>query len=188
MIDLGSCSILPQFFQSVKNKTIQLNNMNKAFQYLLVAVAAVLSATRTAVVNAKVTTYRATIGGIDGRNVSGFVSIFVDTSTNSRIGYAGIVEGLNRNNDARTCNATNGCGVHIHNGTSCTSTATQGGHYYVKTNTVPVDPWINARYSSDYNGKSNFDGLVNIGTREVDGRVFIGTADSKKDHRRRVFL
>ena len=31
------------------------------------------------------------------------------------------------------CNFTNGCGVHIHNGTSCTNSTTQGGHYTVTT-------------------------------------------------------
>jgi hypothetical protein len=161
--------------------------MNKVFQCLLVAVAAVLSPVTISVVNAEVTAYKATIKGIDGRSVRGFVSIFVDTSTNARIGYAGIVKGVEKNSNARSCNATNGCGVHIHNGTSCTNTATQGGHYYVTSYTVTVDPWTNARYSTDSKGQSNFDGLVNIGTKEVDGRVFIGTADSKKDHRLRVF-
>jgi hypothetical protein len=152
--------------------------MNKVLQCLLVAAVAALSPATISVVNAEVITYQATIGGIDSSGVSGFVSIFVDTITNARIGYAGIVKGVDKNNNAMACNATNGCGVHIHNGTSCANVATQGGHYYLKSYTVTVDPWTNVRYSSDSNGKSNFDGLVNIGTKEVDGRVFIGTADS----------
>jgi hypothetical protein len=160
--------------------------MMKSFLLSLVAVlVAVLSPVVVVVVDAKVTTYRANIAPLPGTgfNVTGFVSIFVDPDAASTIGYAGIVQGLQTNLVAKTCNATNGCGVHIHNGTSCTNTTTQGGHYFVKTNVVTVDPWINARYSSDTNGKANFYGLLNMGTTDVDGRVFVGTSCLSKDHR-----
>jgi hypothetical protein len=84
------------------------------------------------------------------------------------------VKGLQPNLTASTCNATNGCGVHIHNGTSCDSFLTQGGHYFVNNSVVTVDPWINARYSSDSAGKANFQGVLDIGTNKVDRKVFIG--------------
>jgi hypothetical protein len=111
-----------------------------------------------------------------GSGTLGFATIFTEYNTTSTwVGYAGILEGVEPNLLAKTCNATNGCGVHIHNGTACTNTTTQGGHYWVKTGTVTVDPWINARYSSDSNGTANFQGVLDIGTTDVNGRVFIGT-------------
>jgi hypothetical protein len=111
-----------------------------------------------------------------GSGSLGFATIFTEYNTNSTlVGYAGIVEGVEPNLRATTCNATNGCGVHIHNGTSCANTTTQGGHYWVKTGTVTSDPWVNARYSSDNTSKANFQGVLDIGTTDVNGRVFIGT-------------
>lgn len=111
-----------------------------------------------------------------GSGAMGFATIFTEYNTTSTlVGYAGIVEGVEPNLLAAFCNATNGCGVHIHNGTSCTNTTTQGGHYWVKTGTITVDPWINARYSSDTNGTANFQGVLDIGTTDVIGRVFVGT-------------
>jgi hypothetical protein len=89
------------------------------------------------------------------------------------VGYAGIVSNLERNLLASTCNATNGCGVHIHSGRSCNNTTTQGGHYYDNT-TVPIDPWIEERYSSDTKGKANFQSILKIGSVDIEGRVFVG--------------
>jgi hypothetical protein len=103
---------------------------------------------------------------------TGFATIFTD-ATKSIVGYAGIVTKLENNLLASTCNATNGCGVHIHSGKSCNNTVTQGGHYYNNV-TVPIDPWIDERYSSDATGKANFQGIVSMGTIDVEGRVFVG--------------
>ena len=89
------------------------------------------------------------------------------------VGYAGIVSNLEPNLLALTCNATNGCGVHIHSGRSCNNTSTQGGHYYNNAS-VSVDPWINERYSSDVRGKANFQSVVNMGSIDIEGRVFVG--------------
>ena len=104
---------------------------------------------------------------------TGFVTIFTE-SKKFTIGYAGIVSNLETNLLASTCNATNGCGVHIHSGRSCNSTMTQGGHYYNNIS-VPVDPWIDERYSSDVSGKANFQSVLNIGSIDIEGRVFVGT-------------
>jgi hypothetical protein len=103
---------------------------------------------------------------------TGFATIFTE-STKLIVGYAGIVSNLESNLLASMCNATNGCGVHIHSGKSCNSTATQGGHYFNNA-TVPIDPWIDERYSSDAAGKANFQAIVQMGTIDVEGRVFIG--------------
>ena len=105
---------------------------------------------------------------------TGFATIFTDAAT-MNVGYAGIVTKLESNLLASTCNATNGCGVHIHSGKSCNSTATQGGHYY-NNMTVPIDPWIDERYSSNANGKANFQAIVQMGTIDIEGRVFVGTS------------
>jgi hypothetical protein len=125
-------------------------------------------------IHADVTTYRATLqptASSPQQELVGFVAIF--TESDSLLGYAGIITGLEGNLLASTCNATNGCGVHIHNGTSCTNTTTQGGHYF--GGDVTEDPWVDARYSSDSAGKANFQGLLNIGTTDIEGRVFLGT-------------
>jgi hypothetical protein len=113
-------------------------------------------------------------------NVTGYVTIFTTTANTSLVGYAGIVYNVQSNLNAKTCNATNGCGVHIHNGTSCNNTSTQGGHYF-NSSVVPMDPWINARYSSNADGVTNFNGIVNMGTNDIRGRVFIGTSLSSSD-------
>jgi hypothetical protein len=65
------------------------------FLYRLVFV---LLALLVSVVKGQVTTYRATITEIEGTdsNVTGFVSIFTDSSV-ATIGYAGIVQGLQTN-------------------------------------------------------------------------------------------
>ena len=104
---------------------------------------------------------------------TGLVTIFTDTSS-MLVAYAGIVSNLEPNLLASTCNATNGCGVHIHSGRSCNSTSTQGGHYYDNV-TVPIDPWIDERYSSDTRGKANFQSVLKIGSVDIEGRVFVGT-------------
>jgi hypothetical protein len=131
------------------------------------------------VVHATVTVYRANINKLPlGTGPLGYASIFTESDSNY-VGYAGIVMGLQPNLTAATCNATNGCGVHIQNGNSCRSFLTQGAHYFVNNSVVTVDPWINARYSSDSTGKANFQGVLDIGTNKVDSRVFIGKRISR---------
>lgn len=50
---------------------------------------------------------------------------------------------------------TNGCGVHIHEGTSCDRAALIGGHFYKNSAVESVtDPWANVRYFSDTDGVS----------------------------------
>jgi hypothetical protein len=132
-------------------------------------------ASSVVLVHATVTVYRANINKLPlGTGPLGFATVFTESDSNY-VGYAGIVNGLQPNLTATTCNATNGCGVHIHNGFSCRTFLTQGAHYFVNSSVVTADPWINARYSSDSNGKANFQGVLDIGTNKVDRKVFIGT-------------
>lgn len=78
----------------------------------------------------------------------------------------------------RTILYLSGCGVHIHTGTSCVDRAAIGSHYY--EDPVLSDPWTNERYTSSesasdagfYDGA--FQGLLEIGTTGVAGRVFAG--------------
>lgn len=70
------------------------------------------------------------------------------------------------------CNVANGCGAHIHEGTECTSTETQMGHYY----STSVDPWETVGYlSTDANGAGQFVECVDTGTaaRHYDGKAFV---------------
>ena len=64
------------------------------------------------------------------------------------------------------CDFTNGCGLHIHSGTGCENTTTQGGHYY-DSMTVGVDPWIAVGYEA----------TSDMGTAEFIDCVLTGAAD-----------
>lgn len=117
--------------------------------------------------------YVANILPVDGSNstTEGTAVVFVG-STSGVIGYAGFASYLESDLVASECTAVNGCGAHIHNGTSCDDSTTQGGHYFVSP-AVTEDPWVNERYSSDETGSTNFSGVVNIGTDMIEGKPFL---------------
>jgi len=70
-----------------------------------------------------------------------------------------------------------GCGVHVHGGTSCESTALQGGHLFAAP--VTSDPWVDERYTSDATGYSDFGATVDIGaTGSLAGKPFIVHAEN----------
>ncbi len=74
-----------------------------------------------------------------------------------------LVSYLNPNSflQGKDCNFTNGCGVHVHNGTSCNDTLTQGGHFY---GDVAIDPWLYTMYySTDFLGEAYYTGCVETG-------------------------
>jgi hypothetical protein len=81
------------------------------------------------------------------------------------------------------CDVANGCGAHIHNGTACANTESQGGHYY-DSDELAVDPWqVQSYYSTDSDGVGAFVGCVLTGTgaMEYENRPFIvhGTDGSR---------
>ena len=117
-------------------------------------------------------TYQATSAPIPGveTTVAGTVVVF-DTGDGTSVGYGGFVTGLQANLMSENCTAVNGCGAHIHEGTSCGNTSLPGGHYY----TGDVDPWVNERYSSDKSGATSFSSLIEIGTNDLEGRAFVST-------------
>lgn len=150
---------------------------------LRVCIIASLSFLVFASVNAATISYRANIVPLSNTSTtptSGFVTIFTDESS-SVIGYAGIVINVEPNLLASACNATNGCGVHIHSGRSCRNVTTQLGHYFNNAS-VPIDPWIDERYSSDATGKANFQSIIQIGTIDIEGRAFIGMFQRATKH------
>jgi Cu/Zn superoxide dismutase len=106
--------------------------------------------------------------------VIGSVVVF-DAGDGVTVGYGGFVEGLQANLEATTCAATNGCGVHIHSGTSCFNSTTQGGHYFESP--VTDDPWMEERYSSDETGFALFSSVAVIGTSNLEGRAFVVHAE-----------
>jgi hypothetical protein len=142
---------------------------------LLSLLLATAAAVRVAVAAADERTgiYRADIIEIPGTSsgVTGAVYVFVP-GDQGVIGYTGYATNAQPNLLAATCNnATNACGAHVHNGTSCADTASQGGHLY-----VPIedpDPWTEERYSSNEDGDATFSGVLDIGTDDVNGRAFI---------------
>ena len=86
-----------------------------------------------------------------------------------------LVSFLNKNKTlmGMNCNVTNGCGVHIHNGTSCFNTTTQGGHYYNKS-TYPNDPWLLTMYhATDSVGSAYYTGCAETGVRSFAGFPFM---------------
>jgi len=83
---------------------------------------------------------------LSGSGVTGEVAVY---TTVGKVIVAGHSNGLEPNlkdstSGGSSCTAKNGCGAHVHSGTSCDTAVTQGGHYY-KGNS---DPWATVRYSS----------------------------------------
>jgi len=121
--------------------------------------------------------YKTTIAPIPGvdTSVSGSVVVIADTADGTSVGYGGYVNGLQAGLEATTCTAKNGCGVHIHSGTGCDDSTAQGGHYFADP--VTEDPWVEARYSSDAEGNTEFGASLKIGTVDLEGRAFLVHAE-----------
>jgi Cu/Zn superoxide dismutase len=68
---------------------------------------------------------------------------------------------------------SNGCGIHVHSGTSCDLAADVGGHYY--SSDLSTDPWADVVYVSDSSGMSSSYTTVNTGLMlwELAGRAFV---------------
>lgn len=104
-----------------------------------------------------------------GTSVTGAVAVFEATPT--RVAYAGFALSVTPNLGPADCTAGNACGVHIHEGTSCDSSTTQGGHYFESP--VTVDPWTDKRYDSGPTGRADYEGILEMGTNDIEGRAFI---------------
>jgi hypothetical protein len=72
------------------------------------------------------------------------------------------------------CTAGNGCGLHVHSGTACTNSTTQGGHYY----STADDPWATTGYrTTDADGFALFFDCVSTGETDMVGHTFVVHAD-----------
>jgi len=70
---------------------------------------------------------------------------------------------------------TNGCGIHVHTGTSCASAAGVGGHYYSAA--LDADPWGPIVYEADANGRSyehvGVEVVTGLSNDDIQGRVMV---------------
>lgn len=69
----------------------------------------------------------------------------------------------------------NGCGIHVHTGTSCNVDSKVGGHYF--SSSLTSDPWAPVVYVSDSDGTSVQDEGVSVATglsnEDILGRVVV---------------
>ena len=115
------------------------------------------STTKVPYANGGYTVFTASLTELGSSGVSGEVTVFLTPTGLHGIGNAAGLEGNLQAAPGGDCTATNGCGVHVHSGTECTNSGTQGGHYFA---TAP-DPWATVRYSStDATGAVSFTFLV----------------------------
>merc|ERR1712072_1533945 len=69
------------------------------------------------------------------------------------------------------CTATNGCGAHVHSGTGCTDTSTQGGHYFDPN---ASDPWTSVGYTfTTRRGRTLFKFAMETSAQDVAQKPFI---------------
>jgi len=118
---------------------------------------------------------------IGGSTVTGKVILTIPEDFNDAVCWSGTAEGLTKSlftgfSGGEDCGFENGCGTHIHEGTSCVSSALQGGHLY---NPDEQDPWTFLGYPyTDGDGKAQFSGCARVGIdlnggAELEGRPFI---------------
>lgn len=72
-------------------------------------------------------------------------------------------------------NVKNGCGIHVHTGTSCEAADAVGGHYYSQA--LSTDPWASVRYVAAADGSSQETSGVGVvtglSTGDLLGRVVV---------------
>ena len=112
--------------------------------------------------------YEAMLAPLDSSGVTGGVTIFVTPTGLMGIGSA---SGLEGSLDSTTnCTDTNGCGVHVHSGSACDNSTTQGGHYY----SVGEDPWTDIKYpSTTSQGAASFSFIINTNDTDIAGKPFV---------------
>ena len=126
------------------------------------------------------------IPGVEGTaaKLLGYVEVMasIEGSVADGVCYMGYAEGLDPDVESflletgsNQCSATNGCGAHIHSGTSCESLELQGGHYY-DNDELSVDPWRYESYlKTDSSGLAALIGCAITGSdaADYDSRPFI---------------
>lgn len=126
----------------------------------------------------------APIPGTEDYSATGSVSVMANVQdfVNDGVCYMGYAKGLEPDVESfllgtgsQQCNATNGCGAHIHDGFGCENTDAQGGHYYDDTE-LAEDPWqLESYYTTDSSGEAALIGcaITGYGASQYDSRAFI---------------
>jgi hypothetical protein len=115
--------------------------------------------------------YSANLAQLSGSGVSGEVTVFLTPSGLVGVGSAtGLEPSLTAAPLGTDCTAANGCGAHVHEGTSCKDSNTQGGHFFDEY----PDPWATIRYAkTDADGVANFSFSVPTSSSAIGGKAFI---------------
>mmetsp|Transcript_73716 Transcript_73716/g.116748 ORF Transcript_73716/g.116748 Transcript_73716/m.116748 type:complete len:887 (+) Transcript_73716:103-2763(+) len=121
--------------------------------------------------NLALPTYTVDLSQLTSSGVFGEVTLFTTPTGILGVGTAmGLEANLSAAPAGTDCLANNGCGVHVHSGTSCTNSSTQGGHYFGAS----PDPWSSIRYANtDSNGSAAFAFHVTTDSTSIDGKPFI---------------
>eukprot|EP00536_Pseudo-nitzschia_multiseries_P007159 jgi/Psemu1/65900/estExt_Genemark1.C_1650016 len=109
----------------------------------------------------------------------------METAPNDVVCFVGSASGLESDilsvngGGGTQCTNANGCGVHVHSGTDCASSETQGGHWY-NNEVMVVDPWSLIGYKqTSADGIGQFASCVHTGfdlasnPDLLDGHAFI---------------
>jgi hypothetical protein len=124
------------------------------------------------------------IPGTEDDSATGSVSVMANVQdfVSDGVCYMGYAKGLEPDVESfslgtgsQQCNATNGCGAHIHAGSGCENADAQGGHYYDDIE-VAEDPWnLESYYTTDSSGETALIGcaITGYGASEYDSRAFI---------------
>lgn len=116
--------------------------------------------------------FTASLSQLSSSGVTAEITIFVTPSGLMGVGSAAGLEAslADSSNDGSDCTATNGCGVHVHTGTACTDSTTQGGHYFTESS----DPWTTIGYATTTSaGAATFSFSVLTEAKSIAGKVFV---------------
>lgn len=101
-----------------------------------------------------------------GSSATGEITLFKETAGLAILGFASNMEA----NLSGSCTAKNCRGIHMHSGTKCTDSTTQGGHLYSGS----TDPWTNISYAStDAEGVAKFYVIMPNFGDAIAGKVFV---------------
>lgn len=104
----------------------------------------------------------------------------IDSTLTDLFCFYAEIEDMPPNILSNQCNVSeNGCGIHVHSGTSCTSVDTQGGHFY-NNQTLDTDTWTYVGFdSTDMNGDTFTTHCVPTGETNFLGLVMVLHSTSK---------
>ena len=95
-----------------------------------------------------------------GSSASGSVKVSIDKDGDISIQMD--VDGVEASCSSTGSYAPNGCGIHIHEGATCNTATTIGGHFWSPSK-FSSDPWAPVQYDSNASGESTFEIYVDEG-------------------------